>query len=57
LSTRPPYSIVTVMARIRGDVSESKLREAVLKVQQRHPNLRFGSPRMLVAIHGQLRKG
>jgi len=38
--TGSPYSIVSVVAWIRGDVSESKLRETVLKVQQRHPNLR-----------------
>jgi len=37
---RAPYSIVTVVARIKGDVSESLLKNAVSKVQQRHPNLR-----------------
>jgi NRPS condensation-like uncharacterized protein len=40
LFTRSPYSTVTVVARIGGDVSESMLRDAVSKVQQRHPNLR-----------------
>jgi len=40
LFTRSPYSIVTVVARITGDISESMLRAAVSKVQQRHPNLR-----------------
>lgn len=35
-----PFSIVTMVARIKGDVSESTLREAVSKAQQRHPNLR-----------------
>lgn len=40
LFTRSPYSIVTVVARIKGDVTESMLRSAVLKVQRRHPNLR-----------------
>ncbi len=37
---RSPFSIVTMVARIRGNVSESMLRDAVSKVQQRHPNLR-----------------
>jgi NRPS condensation-like uncharacterized protein len=40
LFTRSPCSIVTMVARIKGDVSESMLRDAVSKVQQRHPNLR-----------------
>jgi NRPS condensation-like uncharacterized protein len=35
-----PYSIVTMVARIKGNVSESMLVDAVSKVQQRHPNLR-----------------
>lgn len=35
-----PFSIVTMVARIKGDVSESMLVNAVSKVQQRHPNLR-----------------
>ncbi len=38
--TRSPYSIVTVVARIKGDVSESMLVNAIWKVQQRHPHLR-----------------
>ena len=37
---RAPYSIVTVVARIKGSVAESLLKDAVSKVQQRHPNLR-----------------
>jgi len=37
---RSPYSIVAVVARIRGSISESMLMNAVSKVQQRHPNLR-----------------
>ncbi len=40
LFTRSPYSIVTMVARIRGSVSEGMLRRAVSKVRQRHPNLR-----------------
>lgn len=40
LFAKSPFSIVTVVARIRGDVSESLLRNAVCKAQQRHPNLR-----------------
>ncbi|MDY7079066.1 MAG: condensation domain-containing protein [Chloroflexota bacterium] len=40
LFSRSPYSIVTVVARIKGDVSESLVRNAVSKVQQRHTNLR-----------------
>lgn len=38
--TRSPYSIVTVVARIKGNISESMLINAVFKVQQRHTNLR-----------------
>jgi NRPS condensation-like uncharacterized protein len=40
LFSRSPYSIVTVVARIKGNVSESMLIHAVSQVQQRHPNLR-----------------
>jgi len=39
LFTRSPFSIVTVVARIIGDVSEEMLRDAARKVQQRHLNL------------------
>jgi NRPS condensation-like uncharacterized protein len=35
-----PYAIVTMVARIEGNVSESMLRNAVGKAQVRHPNLR-----------------
>ena len=59
--TRSPFSIVTVVARIRGDVSESRLRDAVLKVQQRHPNLRVritedagGDPRFTSERAGEI---
>jgi NRPS condensation-like uncharacterized protein len=38
--TRSPYSIVTVVARIKGNVSEEMLSNVVSKVQQRHANLR-----------------
>lgn len=37
---RSPFSVVTLAARIRGEVTESMLRAAVAKAQQRHPNLR-----------------
>jgi NRPS condensation-like uncharacterized protein len=37
---RLPYAIVTVVARIKGHVSEGTLTNAVSQVQQRHPNLR-----------------
>jgi hypothetical protein len=40
LFTRSPYAIVTMVARIRGSVTESRLRNALNKVRQRHPNLR-----------------
>ena len=40
LFSRSPYSIVTRVARIVGNVSDSMLVEAVSKVQQRHRNLR-----------------
>ena len=35
-----PYAIVTVVARIKGNISEAMLKKAVGKVQQRHTNLR-----------------
>jgi hypothetical protein len=38
--TRSPYSIVTMVARIKGNVSEDMLKDAVAKVQQRHTLLR-----------------
>ncbi|MHA2224124.1 MAG: condensation domain-containing protein [Candidatus Hodarchaeales archaeon] len=37
---RSPYAIVTMVARIKGNISESLLKDAVNKVQQRHLNLR-----------------
>ena len=40
LFRRSPYSIVTMVARIKGTISESMLRYAVSKAQQRHLNLR-----------------
>lgn len=38
--TRSPYSIVTMVAQIKGYVSEEMLKNAVAKVQQRHILLR-----------------
>ena len=38
--TRSPYAIVTMVARIKGNVSKSMLKVAVNKVQKRHQNLR-----------------
>jgi NRPS condensation-like uncharacterized protein len=38
--TRSPFSIVTMVARIKGNVSEDMLKNAVQKVQQRHALLR-----------------
>ena len=35
-----PFSIVAVVARIKGNISEGTLINAIPKVQQRHPNLR-----------------
>ncbi len=40
LFTRSPFSTVTVVASIRGTVTESMLRNALSKVRLRHPNLR-----------------
>ncbi|MFX0211607.1 MAG: condensation domain-containing protein [Candidatus Hodarchaeota archaeon] len=37
---RSPYAIVTMVARIKGNVSENLLKDAVAKVQQRHLNLK-----------------
>jgi NRPS condensation-like uncharacterized protein len=39
LFTRSPFSIVTLVARIKGNISESMLRTAVSKLGQRHPVL------------------
>ncbi len=38
--TRSPFSIVTMVARIKGSISEVMLRNAAAKVQQRHALLR-----------------
>ena len=38
--TRSPFSIVTVVARIKGHVSETMLRNAVDRLRLRHANLR-----------------
>ncbi|MEJ2266318.1 MAG: condensation domain-containing protein [Anaerolineales bacterium] len=38
--TRSPFSIVTMVARIKGYVSEEMLKNAVTKIQQRHALLR-----------------
>jgi predicted amino acid-binding ACT domain protein len=35
-----PYAIVAMVARIKGNVSESMLKDAVKKAQKRHQNLR-----------------
>ena len=35
-----PFSVVAVVARIKGNLSEGMLINAIAKVQQRHPNLR-----------------
>jgi NRPS condensation-like uncharacterized protein len=40
LFTRSPFSIVTMVARIKGNVSEEMLKDAVAKAQQRHALLR-----------------
>ncbi|MCP4284069.1 MAG: hypothetical protein GY792_06415, partial [Gammaproteobacteria bacterium] len=40
LFTRSPFSLVTMVARIKGEVSEDRLTQAISKVQLRHTNLR-----------------
>ena len=40
LFTRSPFSLVTMVARIRGEVTQETLTAAVEKVRQRHTNLR-----------------
>lgn len=40
LFTRSPFSIVTMVARIRGRVTEGMVRDALAKARLRHPNLR-----------------
>jgi NRPS condensation-like uncharacterized protein len=37
---RSPYSIVTMVVRIKGEVTEAMLRSAVSQVRARHPSLR-----------------
>ena len=37
---RSPYAIVTMIARIKGNLTENLLKDAVAKVQKRHLNLR-----------------
>ena len=49
LFTRHPFSILTMVARIRGNVTESMVRDAVSKVRRRHPNLRV---RIIEDEHG-----
>jgi len=39
--TRSPYAIVTMVARIKGNISKSTFKNAVKKVQKRHQNLRI----------------
>jgi len=41
LFTRSPFSLVTIVARIKGNVSKDQLIQAVSKVQLRHTNLRM----------------
>ena len=40
LFTRSPFSLVTMVARVKGEVTEDGLNQAVSKVQQRHTLLR-----------------
>ena len=40
LFTRSPFSLVTMVARIKGEVTRGALQGAVDKVRQRHTNLR-----------------
>jgi hypothetical protein len=40
LFTRSPFSIVTMVVRIHGNVTADMLKAAIAKVQLRHPNLR-----------------
>ena len=40
LFSRSPFSVVTMVARIKGEVTEEALTDAVKKAQQRHTNLR-----------------
>lgn len=40
LFTRSPFSLVTVVARVKGNIARDALEAAVGKVQQRHTNLR-----------------
>lgn len=37
---RSPYALVTMVVRIKGNISENMLKDAVKKVQKRHQNLR-----------------
>jgi NRPS condensation-like uncharacterized protein len=40
LFTRSPFSLVTMVVRIKGEVTENQFIQAVSKVQRRHTNLR-----------------
>ena len=40
LFTRSPFSVVAMVARVRGDITREALEAAVEKVRQRHRNLR-----------------
>ncbi len=40
LFTHSPFSLVTMVARLKGKVSEEQLTKAITKIQQRHINLR-----------------
>ncbi len=40
LLARSPFAVVSIVARLRGHVTEGTLRDALVQVSRRHPNLR-----------------
>jgi len=56
LFRRSPYSIVTMVARIKGNVSESMLVNAVSKFSRDIPTSGFGLWRMTITFRGLHRK-
>ena len=39
--SKSPYSVITMLARVKGFISEDQLKDALAKVRQRHAPLRF----------------
>ena len=55
--SRSPFSIVTVVARIKGNISEIMLINAVPKSSRDIQISGFGLKRIMIMIHGLLQLG